>query len=67
MGFNSGFKGLKLTRITGTLHDDQCTLMTTFRLILLVMRNISDRSCRGNQTTYFIFDNVLPKIVPFMR
>jgi len=34
-----------LTRITGTLHEDQCTLFILSRSFLLRMRNGSDRSC----------------------
>jgi len=30
------------------------------------MRNISDESCRENQNTRFMFNNIFPKIVPFM-
>ena len=33
------------------------TFMTMSRWILLKMRNISDKSCRGNQKTYFVFSN----------
>jgi hypothetical protein len=31
------------------------------------MRNVSDKSCRENQNTYFMFNNVFAKTVPFMR
>jgi len=31
------------------------------------MRNYSDKSCTENQNTHFMFNNVYPKIVPFMR
>jgi len=31
------------------------------------MRNVSDKSCRENQNTHFVFSNFFPKIVPFMR
>jgi hypothetical protein len=40
----------------GTLHEDLRTLMTS-RWILLEMRNVSDKSCRENQNTNFIFSN----------
>jgi hypothetical protein len=33
-----------MTRITGTLHEDVCTFMTTSRSILLRMRNISENN-----------------------
>jgi len=35
------------------------------RWILLRMRNVSDKTCRGNQNTHFIFSNVLSQFVPF--
>jgi len=31
------------------------------------MENISEKSCKKNQNTHFIFNNFLPKTVPFMR
>ena len=37
------------------------------RLILLRMRNVSDKYCRENQNTHFMFKHIFPKIVPFMR
>jgi len=35
---------------------------------LLSMRNVSDRPCRGNQNTYFVFSDLFSflKIIPFM-
>ena len=56
-----------LTRITGTLHEELCTFMAISRLILLRMRNVSDKSCRENQNTHFVFSNIFTKIVPFVR
>jgi hypothetical protein len=56
-----------MARITGTLHEDRCTFMIVSRLILLRMRNGSDKSCRENKKTHFVFSNFSPKIVPFMR
>jgi hypothetical protein len=53
-----------LTGITVTLHDDICTFMVISRLILLRMRNVSDKHIE-NQNTRFMFNNFLPKIVPF--
>lgn len=43
--------------ISGTLHDHICTFMTVSRLILLRMRSFSNKSCRGNQYTHFVFKN----------
>jgi len=31
------------------------------------MRNVKDKSRGENQTAYFMFSNLFPKIVPFMR
>jgi len=33
------------------------------------MRNVSDKRCRENQNTHFVFSNFFffPKILPFMR
>jgi len=31
------------------------------------MRYISDKNCRDNQNTHFVFSNVFLKIVPFIR
>jgi hypothetical protein len=36
----------------------------TARLVIFKMNNISDKSCRENQNTRFIFNNFFPKIVP---
>ena len=35
--------------------------------VLVRMRNVSDKSCRENQNTHFVFSDFFPKIVPFMR
>jgi len=56
-----------LTQITGTLHEDQCTILIISRSVSLRLRNVSDRSCRENRNTHFVFRNFPPKIVPFMR
>jgi len=41
----------------GTLHEDLSTFMIC-RSHLLRMRNISDKSCKENQNTHFIFNNL---------
>jgi len=38
-----------LTRIAGTLHEDDYTLFIISRAFLLRMRNVSDQSYRGNK------------------
>jgi hypothetical protein len=55
-----------MTRIIGTLHEDQYTCMIISRSFLLKMRNISDKICK--KKTNFISNNIFfSKIVPFMR
>ena len=48
-----------LTRITGNLHEDQCTFVIISRWILLGMRNVSDRR-RENKNTHFVLNNFFP-------
>jgi len=46
-----------------TLYADRYTLLVTPRSVLLRMRNVSDKSCRDNQNTHFVFNNIFTKIV----
>ena len=46
-----------LTGIIGTLHEAQCTFLIISRSVLLRMRNVSDRNCRENQNTHFVFNS----------
>jgi hypothetical protein len=48
-----------LTIMTGTLHEDQYTFMIIYHRILLRKETLSDKTCRENQNTYFIFNNIL--------
>jgi hypothetical protein len=43
-----------LTRITGTLHEDQYTFLIIRRSVLLRTRNVSDKICRKNCNTHFV-------------
>jgi hypothetical protein len=52
-----------MTRIMGTLHEDVFTFMVISRSILLIKRNVSDKTVDKVKTN-FIFN---PKIVPFVR
>jgi hypothetical protein len=45
----------------GTLHEDLCTILIICRWIHLRMRNVSDKICRENQNTYFVFSNFFRK------
>ena len=46
-----------LTRIAGTLHEDQCKFMIKSCSFLLRMRNVSDKRCGEIQNTYFRLNN----------
>jgi hypothetical protein len=56
-----------MTRIMGTIHEDISIFMIVSHRILLRMRNVPDKSCRENQNTYFMFNNIFLKIVLFMK
>jgi hypothetical protein len=55
------------TRKTGTLHGDQYTCLIISRSVLRRMKNISEKFCRENYNTHFVFSNFFSKILPFMR
>jgi len=50
-----------------TSHEDQYTFLIISRSVLLRTRNVSDKCCREDQNTHFVFSNIFPKIVPFVR
>jgi len=52
-------------RITGTLYEDLCAFMIISCWILL--RNFSDRKCRENQNSHFMFSTFYTKIIQFFR
>ena len=45
---------LNMTKVTGTLHEDQHTFTMVSCCICLRTKNVSDRSCRENQNTHFM-------------
>jgi len=49
-----------------TLREDKFTFLIISRSFLLVMRNISVKSCRENRNTFY-FQLRFSKIVPLMR
>jgi hypothetical protein len=49
-----------MTRITCSLHEDLCTFLIISHWILHTMRNISDKCCRENQNTHFMFNKFFP-------
>jgi len=49
---------LNLTRLTGTLHEDQCGFLIISRSVLLRMRNISHKIGREHQNTHFMFNKI---------
>ena len=56
----------KMWRIVDTLHEDLCQFIISC-WILLGITNVSEKSCRENRNTHFMFSKILPKIVPFMK
>ena len=58
---------LNRTVIKGTLHEDPCTFLIISRSFLLIMRNVSDKSCGENHNKHFMFNTFFSKIVQFMR
>ena len=46
-----------LTKISGTLHEDQYTFMNISRSGLLKMKNVSDKSSSEYQNTHFMSNN----------
>ena len=52
---------------SGTLHEYRYTFLIISRSFLPRMRNVSDKSCRENQNTNFVFSNSFSKIVPFFE
>jgi hypothetical protein len=42
----------------GTSHEHQDAFLNTTLSVLLKMRNVSDKSCRENQNTLFVFSNI---------
>jgi len=57
-GFFSTFRRENLKITTGTSHDDLCAFMIVTGWTLLGKKNVSDKRCRENQNTYFMY-NVL--------
>jgi hypothetical protein len=51
----------KLKKITGTLHEDRYTILIITRSVLIIMRNVSDNSCRENQNTHLLFSKFFHK------
>ena len=42
----------------GTLLEDQYTFLIVYLSVLVRMRNISDKRCKENQNTHFMFNNI---------
>jgi len=53
--------------MTGTSHEDLRIFMANISLNLFSMRNVTDVSCRENQSTHFRFRKGCLTIVSFMR
>jgi len=57
----------KLTRTKITVHEDHYTFLTISRSLIRRMRNVSDKNCREDQNSHFVFNIFFVKIVPFVR
>jgi len=56
------FKFLQnLARKTCSIHADLCTFIIVYLWIFLRMKNISDKYCRKNQNTHFMFRTLFPE------
>jgi len=54
--------------MTGTLHEVLSAFMSYLWVNLPGIRNVSDKNCRENQKTHFIFILFFPpKIMPFTK
>jgi hypothetical protein len=53
---------LNQTRRKGTLHEGLFIVMVISRLMLLRMKNMSDKCCRETQNTHFMFNSVFRKL-----
>ena len=58
---------LKSDKNGGRLTGTPMYIFITSRSVILIMRNVSDESCRENQNTHFVFSDCFSKIVPFVR
>jgi hypothetical protein len=56
-----------LTRVAGNLHTHQYTILIVSCWSLLRFWNFSDKSCKENENTHFMYSNFLLKIVSSMR
>jgi len=54
-------------KMVGTSSEDQQTSLIISRITVLKTRNVSDKRCRENRNTHFVFSNFFSKIMPFMR
>jgi hypothetical protein len=52
-------------KIKATLHEDVCIFMIKSSSILLRMSNVSDKICRENQNSHFMYNNVFRKLCHF--
>jgi len=58
---------LNYAKITGYLDEDLYTIMIMYRRVVLRMRNVSNKICRENRSTCFIFNDHIPKIMLLMK
>jgi hypothetical protein len=49
------------------VNEDVFMFMAVSRLLIFRKRNVSNKRCRENQNTHFMFSDFFTKIVSFMR
>jgi hypothetical protein len=57
---------LKSDKSNGSLNEDLRTFTIVSCWICLRMRNISDKNCRKNQNTHFMYNKLFSRIFAFM-
>jgi hypothetical protein len=51
----------KWTKITITIHEHQCTFLVISCSVILRIWNVSNKICREDQNTHFMFNNFISK------
>jgi len=60
--FRKSVKKLQFSLKYGKSNGEQYTFFIISQSVLVRMRNVSDKNCRKNQKTHFMFENVFRKL-----
>ena len=55
-----------MTRVTGSLNEDQYKFFIICRSFVPKMRHVPAKGCKENKNTHFMFSDVFQKIMHFM-